>query len=76
MSICLQEASFDKQNGVIELKTFSLYAVILTLWKKGQEKGVNSTVSNFKNKLLAKQQYCKMSLYVFQCCWICGTCVI
>ncbi|KAF5907382.1 cytochrome b-245 chaperone 1 [Clarias magur] len=32
------EATFDKQNGVIELKTFSLYAMILTLWKKGQEK--------------------------------------
>lgn len=33
-----EEATFDKPNSVIELKTFSLYAVILTLWKKGQEK--------------------------------------
>ncbi|XP_060796163.1 cytochrome b-245 chaperone 1 homolog isoform X2 [Neoarius graeffei] len=33
-----EEATFDKQNGVIELKSFSLYAVILTLWKKGKEK--------------------------------------
>ncbi|MCJ8738692.1 hypothetical protein PDJAM_G00038620 [Pangasius djambal] len=33
-----EEVTFDKKNGVIELKTFSLYAVILTLWKKGQEK--------------------------------------
>ncbi|XP_053366892.1 cytochrome b-245 chaperone 1 homolog [Clarias gariepinus] len=33
-----EEATFDKQNSVIELKTFSLYAMILTLWKKGQEK--------------------------------------
>ncbi|MCI4384450.1 hypothetical protein PGIGA_G00038750 [Pangasianodon gigas] len=33
-----EEVTFDKKNGVIELKTFSLYAMILTLWKKGQEK--------------------------------------
>ncbi|KAI5623413.1 hypothetical protein C0J50_17200 [Silurus asotus] len=35
-----EEAIFDKQNGVIELSTSSLYAMILTLWKKGQEKAL------------------------------------
>lgn len=34
------EAVFDKTKNRIELKTFSLYAVILTLWSKGQEKVV------------------------------------
>ncbi|KAG9267990.1 hypothetical protein AMEX_G18873 [Astyanax mexicanus] len=33
-----EEAVFDKSKGNIELKTFSLYALILTLWKKGHEK--------------------------------------
>ncbi|XP_061087106.1 cytochrome b-245 chaperone 1 homolog [Conger conger] len=33
-----EEAIFDKSRSVIELKTFSLYAKILTLWKRGQEK--------------------------------------
>lgn len=33
-----EEAVFDKSKGNIELKTFSLYAMILTLWKKGHEK--------------------------------------
>ncbi|XP_072523375.1 cytochrome b-245 chaperone 1 homolog [Salminus brasiliensis] len=32
-----EEAVFDKSKGNIELKTFSLYAMILTLWKKGHE---------------------------------------
>lgn len=35
-----EEAVFDKTKNLIELKTFSLYAVVLTLWKKGQEKVV------------------------------------
>ncbi|KAJ0016264.1 hypothetical protein NQD34_014554 [Periophthalmus magnuspinnatus] len=35
-----EEAVFDKTNNLIELKTFSLYAYVLTLWKKGQEKVV------------------------------------
>lgn len=34
------EAVFDKTQNRIELKTFSLYAVVLTLWSKGQEKGL------------------------------------
>ncbi|KPP65987.1 hypothetical protein Z043_115557 [Scleropages formosus] len=34
-----EEAVFDKSRGEIVLKTFSLYARILTLWRKGQEKG-------------------------------------
>lgn len=34
------EAVFDKTKNRIELKTFSLYAVVLTLWSKGQEKGL------------------------------------
>ncbi|XP_017558977.1 cytochrome b-245 chaperone 1 homolog [Pygocentrus nattereri] len=33
-----EEAVFDKSKGRIELKTFSLYARILTLWSKGHEK--------------------------------------
>lgn len=33
-----EEAVFDKSKGNIELKTFSLYAMILTLWKQGHEK--------------------------------------
>lgn len=33
-----EEAVFDKTKNLIELKTFSLYAYILTLWRKGQEK--------------------------------------
>uniref|UniRef100_A0A3Q4AP57 Essential for reactive oxygen species protein n=1 Tax=Mola mola TaxID=94237 RepID=A0A3Q4AP57_MOLML len=35
-----EEAVFDKTNNLIELKSLSLYALILTLWKKGQEKVV------------------------------------
>ncbi|XP_020774905.1 cytochrome b-245 chaperone 1 homolog isoform X2 [Boleophthalmus pectinirostris] len=35
-----EEAVFDKTKNLIELKTFSLYAYVLTLWKKGQEKVV------------------------------------
>lgn len=35
-----EEAVFDKTQNRIELKTFSLYAVVLTLWRKGQEKGL------------------------------------
>ncbi|XP_042363524.1 cytochrome b-245 chaperone 1 homolog [Plectropomus leopardus] len=35
-----EEAVFDKTKNLIELRTFSLYAFILTLWKKGQEKVV------------------------------------
>ncbi|KAJ7987853.1 hypothetical protein DPEC_G00330870 [Dallia pectoralis] len=35
-----EEAVFDKTNNVIELKTFSLYALILTMWRRGQEKVV------------------------------------
>ncbi|KAM8837973.1 cytochrome b-245 chaperone 1 homolog isoform 1-T1 [Spinachia spinachia] len=35
-----EEAVFDKTNDLIELKTFSLYALVLTLWRKGQEKVV------------------------------------
>ncbi|XP_054454285.1 cytochrome b-245 chaperone 1 homolog [Anoplopoma fimbria] len=35
-----EEAVFDKTKNQIELKTFSLYALVLTLWKKGQEKVV------------------------------------
>lgn len=34
-----EEAVFDKTKNLIELKTFSLYALILTLRRKGQEKG-------------------------------------
>ncbi|XP_040923044.1 cytochrome b-245 chaperone 1 homolog [Toxotes jaculatrix] len=35
-----EEAVFDKSKNLIELKTISLYASVLTLWKKGQEKVV------------------------------------
>ncbi|KAM9837507.1 cytochrome b-245 chaperone 1 homolog [Aulostomus maculatus] len=35
-----EEAVFDKTKNLIELRTFSLYAMILTLWSKGQEKVV------------------------------------
>ncbi|XP_051926718.1 cytochrome b-245 chaperone 1 homolog [Hippocampus zosterae] len=35
-----EEAMFDKTNNVIQLKTISLYALILTLCKRGQEKVV------------------------------------
>ncbi|XP_054616182.1 cytochrome b-245 chaperone 1 homolog [Dunckerocampus dactyliophorus] len=35
-----EEAVFDKTANVIELKTISLYTLVLTLWKKGQEKVV------------------------------------
>lgn len=34
-----EEAVFDKTKNLIELKTFSLYTLVLTLLKKGQEKG-------------------------------------
>ncbi|KAM4525055.1 cytochrome b-245 chaperone 1 homolog isoform 1-T2 [Odontesthes bonariensis] len=33
-----EEAVFDKAKNQIELKTFSLYAYVLTLWRKGQER--------------------------------------
>ncbi|XP_051530004.1 cytochrome b-245 chaperone 1 homolog [Myxocyprinus asiaticus] len=32
-----EEAVFDKSKGEIELKTFSLYTMILTLWRRGHE---------------------------------------
>ncbi|KAL6094646.1 cybc1 [Pungitius sinensis] len=35
-----EEAVFDKSKDLIELKSFSLYALVLTLWRKGQEKVV------------------------------------
>ncbi|XP_059180206.1 cytochrome b-245 chaperone 1 homolog [Centropristis striata] len=35
-----EEAVFDKTKNLIELKTFSLYALVLTLWRKGQERVV------------------------------------
>ncbi|KAL3051048.1 cytochrome b-245 chaperone 1 homolog [Trematomus bernacchii] len=35
-----EEAVFDKTKNLIELKTFSLYALVLTLWRKGHEKVV------------------------------------
>ena len=34
-----EEAVFDKGSRRIELKTFSLYALILTLWRRGHEIG-------------------------------------
>ncbi|CAB1338167.1 unnamed protein product [Coregonus sp. 'balchen'] len=34
------EAVFDKTKNVIELKTFSMYALILTMCRRGQEKVV------------------------------------
>ncbi|KAL3967390.1 hypothetical protein ACER0C_029423 [Sarotherodon galilaeus] len=33
-----EEAVFDKTKNLIELKTCSLYTLVLTLWRKGQEK--------------------------------------
>ncbi|XP_023263898.1 uncharacterized protein C17orf62 homolog [Seriola lalandi dorsalis] len=33
-----EDAVFDKTRNLIELKTMSLYASVLTLWRKGQEK--------------------------------------
>uniref|UniRef100_A0A674NVT7 Essential for reactive oxygen species protein n=1 Tax=Takifugu rubripes TaxID=31033 RepID=A0A674NVT7_TAKRU len=35
-----EEAVFDKTKNLIELKSFSLYAFFLTLWRKGHEKVV------------------------------------
>ncbi|XP_034425825.1 cytochrome b-245 chaperone 1 homolog [Hippoglossus hippoglossus] len=35
-----EEALFDKSKNLIELKTISLYASVLTLWRKGHEKVV------------------------------------
>lgn len=35
-----EEAVFDKTKNLIELKSFSLYALILTLWRKGHQKVV------------------------------------
>ncbi|KAG8008957.1 protein C17orf62-like protein [Nibea albiflora] len=35
-----EEAVFDKTKNLIELKSFSLYALVLTLWRKGHEKVV------------------------------------
>ncbi|CAM4711077.1 hypothetical protein PO909_012576 [Leuciscus waleckii] len=35
-----EEAVFDKSKNEIELKTFSIYTMILTLWRRGQERVV------------------------------------
>ncbi|XP_071397618.1 cytochrome b-245 chaperone 1 homolog [Centroberyx affinis] len=35
-----EEAVFDKTKNLIELKTISLYALVLTLWRRGHEKVV------------------------------------
>ncbi|XP_067285640.1 cytochrome b-245 chaperone 1 homolog [Pseudorasbora parva] len=35
-----EEAVFDKSKSEIELKTFSLYTMILTLWRRGHERVV------------------------------------
>lgn len=34
-----EEAVFDKTKNLIELKSCSLYTLVLTLWRRGQEKG-------------------------------------
>lgn len=34
-----EEAAFDKDKNQIELKSSSLYTLVLTLWKKGHERG-------------------------------------
>lgn len=34
-----EEVVFDKTKNLIELRSFSFYALVLTLWKKGHEKG-------------------------------------
>lgn len=41
-----EEAVFDKTKNLIELTSSSLYTLVLTLWRKGQEKGglVNTVV--------------------------------
>ncbi|XP_028989027.1 cytochrome b-245 chaperone 1 homolog [Betta splendens] len=35
-----EEAMFDKSKNLIEIRTSSLYTLVLTLWRKGQEKVV------------------------------------
>lgn len=45
-----EEAVFDKTNNLIELKSLSLYALILTLWKKGQEKGMYQCTSVYSGQ--------------------------
>ncbi|KTF89221.1 hypothetical protein cypCar_00017228 [Cyprinus carpio] len=35
-----EEAVFDKSKNEVELKTFSLYTMILTMWKRGHERVV------------------------------------
>ncbi|KAJ4921561.1 hypothetical protein JOQ06_022422 [Pogonophryne albipinna] len=40
-----EEAVFDKTKNLIELKTFSLYALVLTLWRKGHEKRGEGQIS-------------------------------
>lgn len=46
-----EEAVFDKTKNLIELKSFSLYAVVLSLRRKGQEKGwsVTSQIEYFRS---------------------------
>ena len=34
-----EEAVFDKTKNQIELTTCSLYTLVLTLWRKGRERG-------------------------------------
>lgn len=33
-----EEAVFDKTRKLVELKTVSLYALVLTMWRRGQER--------------------------------------
>lgn len=55
-----EEAIFDKTKNLIELKSISLYALILTLWKKGQEKGTYQCTSVY----LGQWIFCQVCLRV------------
>lgn len=38
--LCLQEAVFNKARNTIELQTFSLYALVLTVTRRGHDQGI------------------------------------
>lgn len=64
-----EEAVFDKSKNLIEIKTSSLYTLVLTLWRKGQEKSKFyssfSSYSSFYSSFISDLTVQNITSYVF-----------
>lgn len=72
-----EEAVFDKTKNLIELRSFSLYALVLTLWRKGHEKGWCDQFMLIKQSLTFNVKYCVFLFpsVVFDLRQLCDICV-